>query len=427
MREENILYWIWLSECFGIAPKDFPTFVSKFDSPYEVYMMSDEETSQIDGITALHRARLCDKSLERAYSILKHCKVNGISVIPYTSAEYPARLRTIEDPPVLLYCLGKMPRMDSCLCIGMVGTRSMSEYGKQTAYKISYELAASGACIVSGMALGVDGVCACGAIEAGGRTVAVLGCGVSVVYPREHRGLMGIIQRHGAVISEFSPMTPPEAGNFPIRNRIISGLSQGVVVVEAASRSGALITARKAVSQGRTLFAVPGKVGDAQSSGPNDLIRNGANIVLCAEDVLARYEFLYGYMINRNKLAQAQKRSALGEKTLKRYGVACAGSREKREAPRQDVPSKNEHKVTKQSTPPQKEEAVMAREDRENVLGGLDQTTRKIYDCLPDEGSTTTDKLAQMGLSVSDIASALTMLEIFGLIEQLPGGAYKKR
>ncbi len=415
MRDENILYWIWLAECFGIAPKDFSAFIGNFESPYEVYTMNDEEIGQIEGISAKRAERLCDKSLEGAYNILKYCRSKEIDVIPYTSAEYPEKLRTIEDPPVILYCKGRLPRLDNRLCIGMVGTRSMSEYGKQTSYKISYELAASGACIISGMALGVDGVCACGAIEGGGQTVAVLGCGVEVVYPSEHRRLMKIIEKNGAVISEYSPTTPPDGYHFPQRNRIISGMSHGVVVVEAAKRSGALITADRAVKQGRMLFAVPGKVGDAQSAGPNDLIRKGANIVLCAEDVLASYEFLYGHMINRNRLNMAQRKSDLDEKTLKKYGVSSRAQRIRQAAVEQQT-------TTPEVALPQKQAPSRVK----RACEGLDELTRKIYDSLPEDGSITLDKIADTGISVKDVASSLTMLEILGLVTQLPGGAYKK-
>ena len=433
-KDENALYWIWLAEKFGVASKEFPSFVASFDDPYDVYRMSAEEIEQIDGIKTITKERLADKSLEVPYKYLKYCQRQGIDVIGYTDERYPARLRTIENPPVMLYCLGKLPSADQRLCIGMVGTRKMSEYGKRSAYKIAYELSAARVLVVSGMALGIDGVCAAAALKAGGETVAVLGCGLSVVYPKEHARLMRKIAKNGAVISEFPPFERPLPNNFPIRNRIISGMSSGVLVVEAPKRSGALITASRAISQGRELFALPGQVDDATSAGPNELIQNGANVVLSANDLINHYDFLYHDTFNFKRLAWATKHSDFDERTLREYGVSDVFYRGRYDAePETAQDGGSEEAVTVHSAPAKKSDVSTASSSQaantpdESILQTLDVKTREVYALIPDGTVFVPDDIASRGADIRDVITSLTLLEISGLIISQPGGAYKKQ
>ena len=418
MRDKDSLYWVWLALRMGVASKEFPSFYHAFPDPYEIYRLSEEEIGQIESLSIAKKEALGDKSLNEAYNIIKYCRENKIGIISYADKEYPARLRTIEDPPIVLYCKGQLPDMNRRLCVGMVGTRRISEYGKQTSYKISYELSAARAVIVSGMALGVDGVCAAGVIAAGGATVAVLGCGLSIVYPKEHTALMKEIVKKGAVISEYPPFERPFPGNFPKRNRIISGLCQGVVVVEGAQGSGALITASRALSQGRELFAVPGKVNESNSEGPNELIRNGANVVTGASDLIEHYDFLYHDMIDYRRLAKAKRSSELDEGLLVKLGVvrqsiAMAEYPETREEVKAD--SEKEEPKSKEK------ETVAAQAPKDTLSGGL----AEIYGLLP-EGAFTPDVLTSKGIGISEAMTALTMLEISGHVISLPGGAFKK-
>lgn len=431
-KDENALYWIWLAEKFGIASKEFPSFVTTFDDPYDVYRMSEEELEQIEGIKDITKARLADKSLEIPYKYLKYCQRQGIDVIGYTDERYPSRLRTIENPPVMLYCLGKLPNVDQRLCIGMVGTRKMSEYGKCSAYKIAYELSAARVCVVSGMALGIDGVCAAAALKAGGETVAVLGSGLSVVYPKEHARLMRKIAKHGAVISEFPPFERPLQNNFPIRNRIISGMSNGVLVVEAAKRSGALITASRAVAQGRELFALPGQIGEARATGPNELIRSGANVVLSANDLISHYDFLYHDTFNFKRLAWATKHSDFDAKVLKEYGASEASYR----GGYDEVIEKTEQQKSVEATAtdePIRESVAYEAKTTQNsnfnndILKTLDVKTKEIYALIPDDAIFVADDIVSRGADVRDVITSLTLLEISGLIISQPGGAYKKQ
>ena len=429
MRDENVLYWIWLSERCGAASKDAGRIAERYSDPFDVYRMDEEETERIEGISPACKIKLLDKSLESAYSILKYCKQKKIDVISYSDKRYPSRLRAIEDPPALLYVLGELPNMNDRLCIGVVGTRKISEYGRDSAYKISYELAAAGSVVVSGMALGVDGVAACGALAAGGATVAVLGSGISVVYPKEHGKLMTEIAKRGAVITEYPPFERPHGYNFPKRNRIISGLCQGVLVIEGSAGSGALITAKKAIDQGRELFALPGKVNENNSDGPNELIKNGALVALSADDIISHYDFLYHDCINYKRLREARLGGTDVEKALKKYGVSVDVMGEKKAVRKK--PDKEELAVAqtpKAEKEPQRNEAPKASADRSaELLRGLDSVSQRVFEAMPVDRAVAPDGLSVDGVGIGELITALTMLEISGLVQSLPGGMYVRK
>ena len=453
MKDENTLYWLWLADKCGIASKQFGRLIEKYDDPYDIYSLSDDEVEQLEGINTALKAKLCEKDLESSYSILRYCKENRVDVISYGDMRYPARLKNIEDAPILLYCLGHFPDFNSSLCIGMVGTRKMSEYGKQSAYKIGYELASAGAVVVSGMALGVDGVSACGALSAGGRTVAVLGCGISVTYPKEHKRLMEEIAKRGAVITEYPPNEAPRGHNFPKRNRIISGLCQGVLVVEGSSASGAMITARRAIDQGREVFALPGKIDESNSAGPNELIREGAYAALCSEDILSHYEFLYGDVIDRAGLARAKKKMAREkvDGALKKFGVAwkelpkyepnAASSADEEDFALPDSQNDSVHNAADKNANSQNETENINRPDKASeesvsesladnsasVLDALDEDSKRVFEALPIDKAISPDSLAALGIDIGTAITALTMLELCGLVSSLPGGLYVRK
>lgn len=441
MKDENILYWLWLSEKCAVATKDFRGIAEKFDDPFDVYRLETEEIEHIEGISERLKNKLSDKSLETAYSTLKYCKDNKVNIISYRDERYPKRLKDIENPPVLLYVLGELPDFDKRLCIGIVGTRNMSDYGKEAAYRTSYELAAADVVIVSGMALGIDAVSAVGAIEAGGTTVAVLGCGIARTYPKEHAKLKKAILKRGAVISEYPPFEAPNAFNFPKRNRIISGLSGGVIIVEGSEKSGALITAGKAVSQGRELFAIPGNVDSVNAQGPNELIKSGANVVLSSDDVINHYDFLYHDVINYREYSKAKRDFAFSDKILKKYGIGAAYFKKRGE---QDAHVDNasdgadmSEVVFVQDDGFEKMKDVLRREkptgqvehkdDSAKILDGLDEVSRRVFELMPIDKSISPDALAAQGVDIGEAITALTMLEISGLISSLPGGLYVRK
>jgi DNA processing protein len=248
-------------------------------------------------IEALRQVRNGDL-LERT---LQTIQAKGIGVLTWEDASYPRRLSEIDQPPPVLYVRGQITDEDQW-SVSVVGTRRVTPYGRQATEEITSALARSGLTVVSGLARGVDALAHQTALKNGGRTIAVLGSGVDQLYPPEHRILAEQIAAHGAVVSDYPPGTPPEAANFPPRNRIISGLSQAVAIIEAGEKSGALITAAFAAEQGREVFALPGSIYGAQSKGTNTLIREGAHILLSTQDIL---ETLNLTQVSDQRLARA--------------------------------------------------------------------------------------------------------------------------
>lgn len=282
-------YWIAFNKVAGIGAVRFSTLLAVCGSAAAAWRASihDLKAAGLDRRTlenVLHARRTLDVAAE--WQQVEHA---GVQVITLLDDYYPANLRQIDSPPPLLYVRGELLPSD-LWAIGIVGTRRASVYGREVAHTLSRDLAAQGISIVSGLAVGVDTVAHKAALEAGGRTIAVLGSGVDQIYPPVNRSLAQQIVQNGALVSEYPLGTRPDAGNFPPRNRIISGLSKGVVIVEASERSGALITARFAAEQGRDVFAVPGSILHPGSAGCNMLIQQGATPLLSAGDVLKQLE-----------------------------------------------------------------------------------------------------------------------------------------
>ena len=446
------LFWVWLSEQLGVANRDFRRLISLYESPYDLFHAECEELERIEGLAERTVRVLSDKSLVNASAILDRCEQLGISIIPYHDARYPALLRAIKDPPVLLYCRGEMPELDRRLSIGMVGTRRMSAYGLQNAYKISFEMARAGAVVVSGMAAGIDGVSAAAAILAGGTTVAVLGCGVDIAYPKHHKVLMDAICKNGAVISEYAPGTRPSHYHFPIRNRIISGLSQGTLVVEAGIGSGSLITAKTAVLQGRDVFALPANIGSVGAEGTNGLLRDGAFLVTDSSDILERYHYAFADRLDMQAHAKAKTESKADLQSLERYGVIELDRKQRQEAPStggvtaalEQAPAAPTRQRPKASTKPIEERpakacitepgelrapspaSTTATKTPDQILTSLTPAQLAVMQAMPDDRPVTADSLVGLGFAYGDIIAALTMLEILGLIKKLPGALYTK-
>jgi DNA processing protein len=275
--------WIALTRVKGLGCVTFKKLAAHFADPAAVFSSTVSELSAIEGLDASVIEGLLgwhevDQEIHRVEQA-------GATLIPFTAAAYPPRLRMIADPPPLLYAKGRLCAEDN-KAVAVIGSRSASEYGRRVARNLCRELASLGFTVISGMARGLDGAAHEAALSAGGRTIAVLGSGVDRPYPPEHESLYRRISESGAVLSEFPMGTGPLAFNFPARNRLISGLSLGVVVVEATEKSGSLITAALALEQGREVFAVPGEVGASRSRGTHRLIRQGAKLVETAADII---------------------------------------------------------------------------------------------------------------------------------------------
>ena len=386
-------YWLWLTNLRGLHNQTRLALLRHFGTPENLFYADEGEILLTEGITREQAALLRDHDLERANRILGDCQRLGLQLLTIQDAAYPARLQNIYDPPVLLYVRGHLPVMDEEAAIAVVGTRSCTPYGLRCAQRMGYELARQGAVVVSGMAKGIDGAAMRGALQAGGFTAAVLGGGVDVVYPAENRRLYEDIAATGVLLSEYPPGTEPLPGHFPVRNRIISGLSLASLVVEAPVRSGALITAHAALDQGRDVFAVPGPIDAAASVGCNRLIRDGAGLAASGWDILSVYHSRFPHRLHPAQM------------TVPEPG----------ETPRQE-----------ESPPPAQKpepEAPAAPElpvlDLDRNREGLTDDQLALIRVLDTETPLLTDEAAeQTGLPVRRVLSALTVLEIDGYAQR---------
>ena len=301
-------YWVWLSERKGLSMRVKLQLLEHFGTPENIYFAEEDDYLQVEGMTPRLAAQLADKSTAAADRILGDCERIGARILTMQDADYPVRLRNIYEPPCLLYVKGQLPMIDEEAAIAMVGTRKATPYGVEAAEELAYAMAKQGALIVSGGAYGIDTAAHRGALRAGAKTVALLGCGLDVVYPAGNEWLYRDVVASGALLTEYPPGTPAVGAHFPVRNRIISGLCLATVIVEAPEgRSGALITARTALEQGRDVFAVPGPINAPMSRGCNRLIADGAAaLVADTADILWEYEARYPHKLHCGRVEMPQ-------------------------------------------------------------------------------------------------------------------------
>ncbi len=286
MNRQEARYTIALREIKDIGPVLVKRILTHFASAEDVFLADEEELLSLEGFNLELVKRIKNFNLwDRIDNVINTCEKRQIEIITIKDEKYPKLLREIPDPPPVLFCRGEIKEDDN-LGLAIVGSRKCSDYGKRVTEKIAFELASLGINIVSGLARGVDSLAHNSAVCAGGRTIAFLGSGVSVIYPPENKKLAEKIMNNGAILSEFYPDEPPKRENFPKRNRLISGFSLGTLVTEATLNSGALITASFALEQGREVFAVPGNINSKNSEGTNFLIKKGAKLVQSVEDIL---------------------------------------------------------------------------------------------------------------------------------------------
>ena len=453
----ELVYWIWLSLALSPASRSFKNLIAFYGDPRALYEAQD--IVAVEGLGAKEKEALAQKDMTQAEEIQEYCFHNNISILTYQDERYPKLLRDISDPPVLLYVKGQVPSWNTCPCIGVIGTRAMTYYGGETAFDIAYDLARMGCITVSGMALGIDGVCAAATIEAKGVTVAVLGSGIDVIYPSEHEYLYEcIVHNNGAVISELPPKSRPEKYHFPIRNRIISGLSRASIVVEGEAGSGSLITARRAVAQGRTVFAVPGRIGAPNSEGPLLLLKHKkAKAITCADDVYDHYRDEYLPYMNAFRLLEP--REATFELIMEKYRVVCAKPREKSfdgtdksskikglETHRKNSPTYQKRTADDSvigkiksfffNTPiadgnqETQEIEKMILEKEAALMQQMDSKERKIFKQMPYGKEVHPDAILldeAEGDESEEVLSVLTFMEMKGYVEMTPGGGFMKK
>lgn len=484
MTKDRRLFWIWLAELFGQGSVTASRLILKYSDPETIYnnKAADLECDDFFNEKRIEeiKLKLLNDSTERAAEIMERCVKLGISIVTPDSSDYPEKLKTIRDFPLVLYCRGKIPASEGYLLTTIVGTRNMTDYGRRVAYTLGAGIVLGGGVIVSGMALGADSMALIGALDAGGDVIAVLGSGVDIIYPREHKELYYKITRSGAVISEYPPGTPPNGRNFPVRNRIMSGLSDATIVVEADMKSGALITARQCLEQGRKLFAVPGKVGEAGAEGPNSLIREGALPVITPEDVLSEFAYEYTRTLSVDRAhallrnidfdnlshdAMARSRIGVGGGTRNYYGTGSYGGRLRDyEAGKADSARKTAQRPAEKAgvaedkndiTPIKKivkapadivssflkgkkennnikNEKQIVNSDKKFIpakkieLDMLDENEIKVYNSMKPNVPVLPDELADDKMSAADIMSSLTILEMAGAVESGGGGYYMR-
>ncbi|NLK37711.1 MAG: DNA-protecting protein DprA [Epulopiscium sp.] len=297
------IYMMWLSRLEGIGVQKIKLLLQKFSSPEAIWNAEKDELLQVKGLGEVNADRILSSrnsaQLEKWAEELEKKQIRFISML---HPQYPKLLKEIYDPPVGLYLKGNLPAED-INTVSVVGARRCSLYGANVAYKLSKDLGKVNIAVVSGMARGIDSMAHKGVLDGGGQTIAVLGCGVDICYPAENRALMERIMENGCVVSEYPPGSPIAPHNFPVRNRIISGLSTMTIVIEAARRSGTLITADQALENGRDVFVVPGNITSAFSEGTNDLIKQGCPIITSYQDVL----FELGITYNEKETKTFQK------------------------------------------------------------------------------------------------------------------------
>ena len=402
-----LIHWIWLATRPDISDRQKLAVLDAFGDPEEIFYGDKARISNVAGMTQAAMEALMDKNLTQAQEILDDCVEKNIHICTFHDAAYPVRLKNIADPPVVLYYKGNLTGLDNSPVIGVVGTRKASVYGLTTAKKMGYQIAKCSGILVSGLAEGNDGSAMAGALTAGGKVIGVLGCGVDVVYPAMHRSLYRDTEKNGCLISEFPPKTPPYKWNFPKRNRIISGLSNGVLVVEAPHGSGSLITAKQAADQGRDVFVVPGNIDVPTFHGSNALLRDGAIAVSSGWDVVSEYAALYP-----DKIREEGKENLF---------LSTA------EKPLPKVAQKPETPVRKSLFDRKKEKKPVDNPEKktysvqQDILASLSQEERDLLKPLQQGEVLVDDLIAASGMSTGDVLGMLTMLQIRGVVELLPG------
>ena len=390
----SLKYWLWLAELRGLSNQTRLALLRHFGTPEDVFYADAGEILLTEGITREQASLLENHDLSSADAILADCQRLGLQILTIQDAAYPARLQNIYDPPCLLYVKGHLPALDEEAAVTVVGTRSCTPYGIACAEKLGYGLASAGAVVVSGLAKGVDAAASRGALLAGGVSVAVTGSGLDVYYPAENRDLYEDIAAAGVLLSEYPPGTEPDGRHFPVRNRILSGLSVATLVVEAPARSGALITAGTALEQGRDVFAVPGPIDAPTSAGCNRLIQEGAGLVTDAWDILREYADRFPAKLRREELREPPR-------TL---GYQARQERKKPEP---------------KAVPPALDLTggdLSLTDDQIALLRLLDSEEPILAD----------DLIEKSGIPTRRVLSALTVLEIDNLVRQHSGKRYTR-
>ena len=386
-------YAVWMQQVLGYGAQDALRVIEQYGSAKQFYEAAVREEKLPSWLSTAKRTRLKKATLSDAEQIADLCRREGIRILPIESPDYPARLKNIFNPPAVLYIKGELPPVDERCLLTVVGPRHASDYGEKAAFSLARRLASAGCIVVSGGAVGIDGMAHKGALSVGKPTVAVLGGGFHIDYPKGNHALREEIVKNGCLVSEYPPDFTPTKSTFPQRNRIMSALSLGTVVIEAGEKSGALSTAAHAATQGKDLFVVPGNPSLPQYAGSNQLLKDGAKPVLNAADILEEYYAVYRTTLNLDEAAKASC-------TVADFNKAKG---EPTRLPKPTAPSVTLKAGAKD-------------------LSRLSEAAAALYEADLPSPFTAEDAAG----FTADVLDALMELQLEGLVEQLPGGRYKR-
>lgn len=434
-QQATAFYAVYMAEVMGVASKRFELVTEQFKTPEAFYNATPEECKRLKLLTAAQLERKKSIADKHILEILKYCEDNNIRVLTRESSEFLYRLRAIEFPPLVLYARGRP--LTEGPAVGIVGTRHPTEFGCKSAYSLAARLSLSGFTVVSGGALGVDTMAHYGALNAGGPTVMVLGCGHDSHYLTAQNPLRCLTEQNGTVLSELPPKTMPSRFTFPIRNRIISALSDCVAVVEAGERSGALITAGYAMEQGRELFAVPGNIGVSQYQGSNVLIRDGAIPLITADDIVETYAPIYSEVHHSEKLNhRIQQGYYKVEQSYRAYlsfepgrakkaaqGPAGSGGAQKPQRAKRAERATGAHSTGRSGgTAPEPQNGPAL---NQTAPQGLSKAAAAVFLAFKSKIELTDVLGSRAALKGSELIVALSELELLGYIRAVPVGQYE--
>ena len=396
-------YWIWLSARKNLKLNTGEDLVDFFGSPEKVYLAGEDELRKTGLVKKEELPSLLDKDLDQAQKTISFCHKYKVKILTINDSAYPDRLRNIYGAPLVLYVLGRLPDMDDEAAVAIVGTRKCTDYGEKNAERIAKEYAGCGGVVVTGLATGIDSAAARGAIKGGGQVVAVLGSGINVLYPASNKKLFREVFRHGAIITEFPPGTRPERWNFPRRNRIISGLSVGVLVVEAPVKSGSLITAARAAEQGRDVFVLPGDVDKETFAGSMGLLKDGAGVITSGYELVDEYIALYP---DKLQIRESEESESTRENTGERHNKDVKKEQIDNKSTKKAVDNKNSIEYI------DIKDKIDSISDDEKAVMAFMQTGVAVH---------IDEIIANTGLPASKVASALTLLQLKGYVSQHTG------
>lgn len=401
-----LLHWIWLAERNGLSLREKHALLAHFSDPEDLFAADQSALSVLSWLQEKHIQSLMDKSLDQAEKILEACVKKGIHILTFHDPVYPQLLKEVAEPPVLLYYRGSLPAFGENLLLGIIGTRKASAYGLTTAKRMGHRISRCGAMVVTGLAGGIDSMAAAGALSAGGCVIGVLGCAIDKVYPASNRELYSWVERQGCLISEYPPGAKTYPWNFPHRNRIISGLSQGVLVVEAPEKSGALNTVSWCLEQGRDVFVVPGNIDMASCAGSNALLRQGAIPVTSGWEAVQDYVHLFPDKLKKDETPM--------ETFPKRYSASTVAQPTVSVAVKNDREAENDKKAVDIFS-------FAAYSGVNTTADDLTDREQAMLDSIPPGEHLTDELIARAGMDYSTALAALTTLTVKGYVRSLPG------